>query len=88
MPKAELVAVIARGWISIPPALIPVRFMVCGPEFSLMAAGLEIESRVGGSFTPLMVTVKDLETEASSVLQKMPSGPASVTVTTIVAVPC
>ncbi len=74
------VAVTVRVWTSLlAPELIPERFTVCTPAFSLMVR-LDRELRVGGWLTGFTVTVKDLVTV-------LLLAPPSFTVTAMVAVP-
>ena len=44
-------AVTVSGWLSPPPALIPLRFTVWTPASSRIAGGSGIAFNVGGSFT-------------------------------------
>ena len=62
------------------PAVMPVKFTVCEPAFSLIAAGSAITARVGAWLTGLTVTVKVRVTMLLLV-------PPSFTVTVIVALP-
>jgi hypothetical protein len=52
-------AVIVSGSTSPLPALMPLRFTVCSGESSGIAGGFGIALSVGGSFTPLTVSVND-----------------------------
>src|SRR6266700_1293250 len=74
------VTVTVSVWVSLAaPEVIPERFTICSPAFSLMVR-LASELRVGGWFTGLTVTVKAWVTMLLLV-------PPSLTLTVIVAVP-
>ena len=51
------IAVTVSTWLSPPPALIPVRLIVCCGASSRIAAGLAIASSVGRSLTAFTVSV-------------------------------
>ena len=70
------------------PAEMPVRLIVCWTASSKIALGSEMESTVGRSLTGVTFTVKVCENVASSELLNVPSGPASRTVTAILAECC
>ena len=77
-------AVTVSTWLSPPPALIPLRFTVCNPASSRIAAGLLMAASVGASFTPVTVTTNVFVTALTPPLAVPP---LSVTTTLIVAVP-
>ena len=70
-------AVTVSTCVSLPPAAIPLRFTVCAPASSKIAAGFVIASSVGASFTAVTVRAN------VSLVVVVPS----FTVTVIVAVP-
>ncbi len=88
-PVLLLEAVTCSGWLLSPvPAVIPVRFTVCSPASSAIGAGSAIASSVGGSFTPVTVTVNwRLNVPLSPGVARLLSRPPSVTVTVTIAVP-
>ena len=78
------VAVTVSTCVSPPPTAIPVRFTVCAPASSKIAAGSVIAVIVGASFNAVTVTVKVCVVVATPLLSVPP---LSVTVTVMTAVP-
>ncbi len=83
-----LSAVTVSTCVSPPPAVMPLRFTVCAPASSRIAAGSGMASSVGGSLSPDTTTVNVRDTvPLSPGVPRLLSRPPSVTVTVMIALP-